>query len=632
MLYGLQQAVDWNCDNDRTDISLVTNINKDEDSVGNQILSTLRTVNEWSHLRYKGGEIGAFGMTIELPTVTSMDISPEITLEDDVKIGPFSEPPIADAGGPYIGVIGESITFDGSGSADPDGTITLYEWDFDNDGTFDIGSPNPITTHAYPAAFSGTITLRVTDSDGNTGTDTAQVQVEDVGANLTVVKAVVNDHGGAKTVSDFLLLVDDTPVTSGVATTVAPGTHTVSEQNLPGYTAIFSGDCNASGQVTVNAGESKTCIITNDDQPGSITIIKDAVPDDPQDFAFSGTPGNFILDDDPSNNTLSNQATFANLASGSYTVNETTVNGWAVTAITCNDSDSSGNPALRSATINLALGESVTCTFTNQRKTGTLVGTCSGYTVYQNGSVYSAPGWSGSIKVGTSASNTINGSNGADLILGLGGNDKLYGKGGDDVICGGDGNDLIEGATGNDNLEGANGNDLLRGQSGDYDILLGGDGNDGLFDPDGVDGIHGGAGLDLLTFALRKGWRDRTGATRFNQKLSGGYQDDVVLFAILDPSTFFINITGDERDDPPAAAEGHNDSLALAAKLDPASVIIKFEHPLVKAADTDAVDQVTAMEQQYANEYGFILNESQEEDAEQDSTQDNHLFLPIVVQ
>lgn len=40
---------------------------------------------------------------------------------------------------------------------------------------------------------------------------------------------------------------------------------------------------------------------------------------------------------------------------------------------------------------------------------GTFIGTCGGYTVYQNNGVYSAAGWTGAIKVGTNSNNTING-------------------------------------------------------------------------------------------------------------------------------------------------------------------------------------------------------------------------------
>mgnify|MGYP000258269318 CR=1 FL=1 len=42
-------------------------------------------------------------------------------------------PPIADANGPYTGIVGESISFDSNGSRDPDGEIALW---------IDVGQPD----------------------------------------------------------------------------------------------------------------------------------------------------------------------------------------------------------------------------------------------------------------------------------------------------------------------------------------------------------------------------------------------------------------------------------------------------------------------------------------------------------
>lgn len=86
--------------------------------------------------------------------------------------------PLANAGGPYSGTVGQPILFDGSGSYDPDGNITLYEWDFDNDGIFDFSSSSATTTHVYNAPYTGLVMLRVTDNSGNTATSTASVTVE----------------------------------------------------------------------------------------------------------------------------------------------------------------------------------------------------------------------------------------------------------------------------------------------------------------------------------------------------------------------------------------------------------------------------------------------------------------------
>jgi hypothetical protein len=92
-------------------------------------------------------------------------------LEGAVKL------PSADAGGPYEGNAQEMVTFDGSGSFDPDGSIAQYEWDFESDGIFDFSSESPITTHSYLTEFSGNVTLKVTDNDGGTGTDIASVTI-----------------------------------------------------------------------------------------------------------------------------------------------------------------------------------------------------------------------------------------------------------------------------------------------------------------------------------------------------------------------------------------------------------------------------------------------------------------------
>jgi len=87
--------------------------------------------------------------------------------------------PTADAGGPYTGDEGASITLDGSGSSDPGGGTLSYAWDLDNDGQYDDAFT---ATTSYTWAEPGTYTvgLVVTDSEGLTDTDTAQVTVNNL--------------------------------------------------------------------------------------------------------------------------------------------------------------------------------------------------------------------------------------------------------------------------------------------------------------------------------------------------------------------------------------------------------------------------------------------------------------------
>ncbi len=72
-------------------------------------------------------------------------------------------------------LVGESIIFDASGSTDTDGTIVKYEWDFDNDGTYD--AEGVTCTHVYDSYGTKTVRLRVTDDMGATATTTMTVEV-----------------------------------------------------------------------------------------------------------------------------------------------------------------------------------------------------------------------------------------------------------------------------------------------------------------------------------------------------------------------------------------------------------------------------------------------------------------------
>ena len=86
-----------------------------------------------------------------------------------------NEDPVADADGPYEVVHGSSVQLDGSASYDPDGSIVLWEWDLDNDGTYDASGVT--VTHTYPSIATYPVTLRVTDDGGATDKDTSTVTV-----------------------------------------------------------------------------------------------------------------------------------------------------------------------------------------------------------------------------------------------------------------------------------------------------------------------------------------------------------------------------------------------------------------------------------------------------------------------
>ena len=85
-------------------------------------------------------------------------------------------PPVSNPKDSYTGSTGQPVSFDGSGSSDPDGTLVTYDWDF-GDGSSGTGvSPS----HAYQAAGTYTVTLIVTDDGGLTDTATTTAVVSDV--------------------------------------------------------------------------------------------------------------------------------------------------------------------------------------------------------------------------------------------------------------------------------------------------------------------------------------------------------------------------------------------------------------------------------------------------------------------
>lgn len=203
---------------------------------------------------------------------------------------------------------------------------------------------------SYQATYSGAC-----DANGNVllvlaDDKTCTITNDDRPTRLTVRKVVVNDQNGTKLVSDFPLFVNGVPVLSDEERVVTPGTYTVTETNFPNYVGTFSGDCDANGVVTMNAGDVKECIITNDDfVPATLTVNKVVVNDSGGIRPVNEFP--LYIDGNP---IVTGQT--VTLPVGSHTVSEAFDSGYI--GVFTGDCDMNGQ-------VTLASGDAKTCTLTN---------------------------------------------------------------------------------------------------------------------------------------------------------------------------------------------------------------------------------------------------------------------------
>jgi uncharacterized repeat protein (TIGR01451 family) len=127
-------------------------------------------------------------------------------------------------------------------------------------------------------------------------TTVCTISNDDIPPTITVTKVVV---GGIKANTDFPLFVNGSPVVHGVTNIFPVGAYVVTETDDSKYVRTFSGNCDSSGNLSLTAGDIKTCVITNTLIPpqGSGAIFTSVVPPlievlkVPSPLALPGGPG-----------------------------------------------------------------------------------------------------------------------------------------------------------------------------------------------------------------------------------------------------------------------------------------------------------------------------------------------------
>jgi len=228
-----------------------------------------------------------------------------------------------------------------------------------NAGSYSVSENSP---GGYAASYSSDCTGSIDVGE----TKTCTVTNDDQAAQLIVIKHVINDNGGTATAANFTLDSggdNDTPddfvgaEAPGTTITLDAGSYSVSESGPSGYTASYSSDCSGS----IANGETNTCTVTNDDIPPMLIVVKQVVNDN----GGTKTAANFTMSvtgssPSPASFPGDEGGTTVGLNAGSYSVTESDPSGYSSSFST-------------ECTGSIAVGQTKTCTITNDDQTGTII-------------------------------------------------------------------------------------------------------------------------------------------------------------------------------------------------------------------------------------------------------------------
>lgn len=216
-------------------------------------------------------------------------------------------------------------------------------------------------------------------------------------ATLDLRKVVENAWGGAAIPSDWVLTATPVgPVPAGVVAqsvqgsstsgllTVRPGvTYELTESGTPSGYLTRSIICDAdpsnpnASTILLTAVTTTVCTITNADQPGRLTLIKDVVNDDggqadPSAWTLSATgPTTGVT-----GASGSAAVTAADVAAGTYALSESagpvgyTPSDWTCETPATDSTEATAVPVVE-ATVTIALGQEVVCRIVNDDQPGT---------------------------------------------------------------------------------------------------------------------------------------------------------------------------------------------------------------------------------------------------------------------
>jgi hypothetical protein len=251
----LTQPANMTVDEGKTADQVVTGSDQDGDALtftkaSGPLFMTVTTTNNTTgnvHLAPGFSDAGPYNASVQVSDGKGGTDAKSFT----ITVNPVNRGPTADPNGPYTGVVGIAVDFDGTGSSDPDGDALTYAWDFGDGGT----GTGPIPNHAY--ADSGLFAVCLTVADRAIGDPDLLSDTKCTSAHIThELPARVFTVGGNGTIR----LASGKPKSCFQIEPVG-GDYLNSDVVLPSITATY-------GTATISVDPGRTAIDSDKDANG----------------------------------------------------------------------------------------------------------------------------------------------------------------------------------------------------------------------------------------------------------------------------------------------------------------------------------------------------------------------------
>ncbi|SEP14364.1 PKD domain-containing protein [Halogranum amylolyticum] len=106
---------------------------------------------------------------------------------------------------PETPLTGQKLTFDASDSVDPEGSIVEYQWDLDDDGTYE--QTGETAEYEFNTPSRQTVNLKVTDDSGNTSTISQEILVRPSRSDINI--ELTNNFAGENRETVWSMVYDE---------------------------------------------------------------------------------------------------------------------------------------------------------------------------------------------------------------------------------------------------------------------------------------------------------------------------------------------------------------------------------------------------------------------------------------